>query len=331
MLNPLSRMKALAIASITCLLLTTLSHQTFAQTGPQLYIVPFAENANFETTDGMFSIFQNNTNNNNELDLFYIWSESRAKLDAIDLPQMRVGYEVRSLVTNSTSPIIPSALNNINVGFSYDFGEIFDNWELAGTAGAGTANDGNFGNGTSYYGMGTVILSYIFNPQQKIAVGVSFDGNRDIFPDTPLPFIQYYHFVSPEFQYSLGFYNTLNWKPIDYFQINAGGGIFLGGQVIGAEVRASYFPVDGVELFLNFDNTTEGYYQEGQGLTRIFYMYNIAGGGISVDLAENLNIAVGGGYAFNQRFATGFDFRDLSTIERPEDSPALFINIEASF
>ena len=305
--------------------------QLRAQTGPQLYLLPFEPDTQIQSKNGAFSIFGNNTQQHDEIDIFYLWSDARAKLDAIKLPQMRFGYELHTLLIDSNTSVLPDALYNYNVGISYEFGEIFKDWDLALTAGIGTANDGHFSNATSYYGMGTLMLNYHLSPTQQVSVGVSFDGNRDIFPDTPLPFIQYYHYVSPEFQYILGLYNRLIWTPNPIFKITLGGGISLGGQVIGFDARASYFPIEDLELFLSFDNSTEGFFQNNQGRTRLFYMYNIAGGGFAYNITKKITFEAGAGYAFNQRFATGFDFRDLSTIVRPNDNAAVFLNLHADF
>ncbi|QQE10264.1 hypothetical protein JD969_12205 [Planctomycetota bacterium] len=316
----------------TFLLLSLFSISTLhAQTGPQLYLIPFPEDTEVQSRNGAFSIFGNNTDSDQAIDIFYLWSDARGKLDKLNLPQIHLGYELHTLLIDSPSNVIPDALYNYNLGLSYEFGEIFTNWDLALTAGIGTANDGHFSNLQSYYGMGTLMLNYHLSPTQQVSVGVSFDGNRDIFPDVPLPFIQYYHFVSPQFQYVLGFYNQLNWKPNEQFQIKGGAGIMLGGQVIGADVRASYFPTKNFELFLNFDNSTEGFFQNNQGRTRLFYMYNIAGGGFAWNITKKIQFEAGAGFAFGQQFATGFDFRNLNTVVRPDDNVAVFLNLHADF
>ncbi|QQE11010.1 hypothetical protein JD969_16125 [Planctomycetota bacterium] len=302
-----------------------------AEVGPGLLFKPWQEDVKLETQNSVYSIIGNETGQGEDFDMNYFVSSARMNMEQFGQANLNVGYKVTSIQIDTDQAGLPSSLNNIAAAVSYDFGEIADNWTLGYTLGMGTANDGHYDNSDSYYGMATVAGTYSFDAQRKLSFGLTYDGNRSAFPDAPLPFVQYFHYVSPELQYMLGLYSSVTWRPTEDIVISAGSGLFPGGQIIGADARASWYVTEQTELFISFDQMTEGFYQDDRDNRRLFFMYNMASIGTKFDVNEKMSIEGGVGYAFNQKLSEGFDTRTLDTIAKPDDHAVLFLNVKADF
>ncbi|WP_145075335.1 hypothetical protein [Poriferisphaera corsica] len=302
-----------------------------AEVGPGLLLKPWSEETQVETVNGGFTIFDNETGQEEDISIAYISSSSRMKLDKYDQPKISVGYTANSLIVDSDVAGLPGGLNNYAVAMAYDIGQVSDDWRLGYTVGMGTANDGHFQNTDSYYAMGSFAGTYMIDEQRSLVVGLTYDGNRDILPDVPLPFVQFNHYVSPQLQYMLGFYNRVNWQPNESFKLTAGSGLFPGGQIIGADVKASWLISERIETFVSFEQMTEGFYKDDRDDRRLFYRFNAAKVGVNYTLENGVNIEGGVGYAFNQSFSEGFDVRTLDKIAKPDDHALLFLNVSAAF
>ena len=312
-------------------MMSCVGSEAYAEVGPDLLLKPWGEGVTVETSNDVFGVWGNETEQGDELDLFYFASDGRGKLDGVLHPNVSVGYKFHALSIDSENENLPSGLTNAAMAVSYDAGMISDQWRLGYTFGLGTANDGDFNDSDSYYAIADVAGTWYMSQTKQFVFGVSFDGNRDVMPDVPLPFVQFNHYVSPELQYTLGFFNAVTWKPNEAFGVTVGTGLYPGGEVVGVSAKATWYATENVDVFVGFDRASEGFRYNDQKDRRLFFMYNKVELGTKIRVADRIDFNGGVGYAFNQKFEEGFDLRTTDTIAEAENHSFVSFSFDAKF
>lgn len=302
-----------------------------AQTNPSILVMPWQDEPHWaETFDQPLILNGGHLKGEpGSIRIVHYDSFGRIKLDRENAdPRFFLGYRILTIDVDSGVKRLPSGLTDIALVGGYRVGEIGDDWKLSVLAGGGTANDNHFSNSDALYGIGAVNLSKDLDERSRLDVGVSYHGNRSIFPDIPLPYASYTTRVSDELSLTLGLpVSSVQWRiaqPVSVEVRYAVPNSFTG--------RVSLHLSEDVSLFAEYDRKFDGFHRHNlSGDRRLFYEMNAVGAGVRFKLGNLADVSVGGGYAFDQSMKTGWDVRDLDTVAEPSDEPYLFLTVRGTF
>lgn len=330
-----TRVSSLALILASLFLSAT---PAYAQLDPSILRAPWDQRSHkphwADTNDFITFIYGGHSKQTDkDLDLFYWPSYGRFRIDRHDdHPPITFGYNFLTL-SISGQGTGPLPLNYFDLGLvaATDLGQIAPGWDLSITAGLGSANDNHWSNAQAIYGVAMLEATHPLNDNTDLRVGIDYHGNRALWPDVPLPYVQIEQRLSTELTYTIGWpQSSLLWKPshpvtleLDYnFPVN-----------FAAVARYDF--TEHVGVFAQYKHEVSGFYlNDGYGApdhTRLFYGIDQIGTGVRLTWNPWLNADLGVGYAFNQDLATGFDIRDTNSVVTPSDHLFFFITMKGTF
>ena len=307
--------------NLLVLLLVGLSApQARAQTGSALLLKTWDEQKSAEVRHSSL-ILADGDSTGGDVDLRIHDASGRVRLDPEDERKRSLGFDFTYIDLGPSG----SRLVDQSLGFGFGLGRA-EGWEFALTAGLGYAGNNPFGDGTAFYGMGSLIASKELDERSNLQVILSYHGNRSIFPDVPLPAIAYSRRPSDTFQYTIGLpFSSMTWQPRERLTVDLRYAIPL---TMDATVR--YEVREDIELFAGFFNRFQGFWIDGESRERrTFFRQRRVEAGVRWAPSDLVSLAVAGGFAFDQELQTGFDARDLDTVSDLSDEP--FVRLEAKF
>jgi len=237
-----------------------------------------------------------------------------------------LGWDVRTIDTDTADPRIPSSLteSSVAVGFGFPVGD----WILSFTAGVGFAGDRPF-NGRGWYGLGSVSTTKRLGERDYLQFGIDFDGNRPIFPDAPLPLVLWTRTWNPKLRTSVGFpFLGITWEPTDWFTLEFRGipGIFQTGSL-------NFHVHERWDIFLRYRGANFRFFIDDfpNDNRRLFYTEQRAEFGVTATPVEHLEITFVVGWAFEREFSTGFDVRDTETLATLEETTFFALTVSYRF
>jgi hypothetical protein len=261
------------------------------------------------------------------IQLFHWYSEGRIKFDKKDLdPPAWIGYRAFTIGITSEVEVLNHTFADVALAVAVPLGSIENDWSVIASAGAGTANDGRWDNLHALYPVATLEFTRKIDPSTFLHVGLTLDGNRGLLPAFPLPYAMVEANLDPSLSIVLGFPKdeivarpfdplivTLQWE----FPSNASGRIDadLGG---------------GFGLFVEGSRRVDGFHLRDQERTRLFFEMNTAEVGIRWRTSW-MDVSLSAGYAFGQRFFTGYDLRSRSSGASVEDLPFIALTFPSTF
>ena len=307
------------------------------QTRSSLLIKPWLETPHWADTFDDILVFgeTETTGAGGETQIFYWDSKGRIKFDRADTePVVALAYKIVTLDTRSDNEVIGGQLNDVAIAPSVKIGEIADGWHLGAFAGAGTANDGHWSNGDSWYGVGAIDGATELSPGSWLHIGVGFDGNSSLWPDVPLPYVNWVHQVSEDLEFAVGLPQTaVRYAPFERLSLDVK---YL--FPVQVDAVAEYELLEGVRIGALYARTLEPFYQDelnqrrlGQGGNRrLFHEMDRVGGGLRW-ITKWFDATLGAGYAFNHRFMTGYDLRDLDTYRELDGDWYISLRLQGTF
>jgi hypothetical protein len=240
-------------------------------------------------------------------------------------PDLTFGYRYLTMSID-TDAALPIGMENLAIVGAYRFkheqGQL--QWRING--GMGTANDTHYSNSDALYGVAAINGTHEIDESSRLHFGISYLGNRSLYPDIPLPYVTYEHQASDQLSYRVGVLNSsLEWKLSDAWSIQVEHDFplnFRGGTVLTLNDQWS--------LFAEYVHSIDSIYLDGMNNTRLFYDLNRVDAGFRWK-SEWIDLTVGMGYAFDQRFDTGFDIRQRTNAGRPSDEIFLMIAVQGTF
>lgn len=299
----------------------------WAQTGPGLLISPWTTQAHLELDQSLLFIAESQAEVGGIDESIQIYStDARLRLDNQAEHSLVFGFEQDlldgdQLFTNESNVLI----QRLAVGVPINE---WDGWQVGLIAGLGFAGDEPYDDSDAWFGVGSLIAAKQLDEASSLTLLLNYDGNRSIFPDVPLPGIIYQRRVDETFTYSVGFpFLGVTWKPIDRLTIDARYAPPYSGQV-----TATYRLLDELRLFGEYGGDTWAYHQSTQrDDDRTFYSHQRLEGGLRWVPCEFAELAVSGGWAFDQQVSRGFDVRgDHDTVDL-SDEPFVRIAFDLRF
>ncbi|HMB96688.1 MAG TPA: hypothetical protein VKK61_11660, partial [Tepidisphaeraceae bacterium] len=192
------------LSSMRILLIVTLffafCSRTIAQTNSQLTLAPWSDGAFGETNDR--PLYQSQAHLKNEAanaQVFWWDSYGRFRLDKNDPSAPAIGYRWATMNFDTNSAVVPQHLDDISMALGLHLTK-----DLAVVAGAGYTSDSPFSDANGVYGLAHITYQYQLDEKNSLQFSVDYNGNGGLFPDVPLPGVEYIHREHP-FSWGIGF------------------------------------------------------------------------------------------------------------------------------
>ena len=319
---------AIACSALAAVLLTV--GDAGAQTGPEIVIKPWDEGARYaETNDELVFIQKRGASAGGSVAIFTWNSDGRVKFDPEDNnPSVVVGYKIDTISLTNSVPVLTSSLNDIALVGGFELGEFGDGWQLVAVGGAGTANDGHW-NGNSVYGVGSVVAHKALDQTSSVELGIWYDGNSNLLPDVPLPHVAYVFQLGEDVTARAGFPDSsMIWTPLAKTTLAV-----IYSMPTNVDASLTYDVTEDFGVYSRFVHKMSGFHRDTFSRSRrLFYQRSRAEVGISWSGWDWLgDLRVAGGYAFDQRFAAGFDIRRLTTVTNVSDGAYMMVGVRGTF
>jgi len=303
------------------ILLPLLAAAAFADTTPALLLKPWAEGERAELSATVEAYLDGSTDAGADFGLRRYATEGRVKFGPA-----AAGYDVNFLEISTPDVRLPTRLVDLSIAAGSGFLKKGD-WGFLALVGVGAAGDDPLSDSDAIYLRADLIAAKEIDANSHLVILIDFDGNRTVFPDVPVPAFVFHKKVSDTLEYALGIpYSSVVWKPRERWTIAAD--ILV--VALDARLRVTYDLTDAIHLFAAFETDTSGYHIDGGNPDRrLFFRQRHATLGVRWDAGPNVTVSFAGGYAFDRRFSTGWDSRELETVT--EISAEVFFVLKGEF
>jgi hypothetical protein len=300
-----------------------------AQTGPSLILLPWEEG---EVVEFEFDfLYQDETNTDDALDrdvqMQWYSSEGRFRLNPEEDFHPTLGFEVEHIEFTSSHPLVPDRFVDASVGFGTGITET--EWGgIMATISFGFAGDMPFSDSDAWYGSANLLGAIRISEDEGWQVGINYDRNRTIWPDIPIPIVNYYKKVNDEFFFAIGSaFNVIRWTPDPNFRI-----IATHTSPFTVDIVAEYQIVSNLWLGGGFHNRYAAFHRDGDSDDRRnFFTHRRVEGGLHWTPSPSCEVTFAIGYAFDQEIERGWDSRDLDTLVELDDAPYVRLGLECAF
>jgi len=309
-------------------LLSLLIVPVWAQTGAGLVLAPWPEGVPGQVSDQYLAFNRSHTNNADarfSLQRYDIWGRWRQDQD--DTNTLVLGFAGNQLDISTSDPVLPKRLidQSLAAGFRLNDDGQDAVWLVLGV---GYAGNNPYADGDAVYGQANLIYTRPIDAQSSWQIILNYDGNRTIFPDVPIPAIAYQHQSSEALTYAVGIpTSAIYWRPDDRWFVHI---VYVLPVTLNASVE--YTVDEGLRLFASFENHLDAFTVNGApDHQRLFLQQRRLEVGAHFLINENFDLKVAAGYAFGQKFSTGFDVLDLNDVADISDEPYLSVSTRIRF
>lgn len=305
-----------------------LSAGAHAQVGSALVAVPWQPGKTLNATNYFIGFASESDGAGFDTDLSRGVSFGRVRLDTQDPNAVSFGWLYDHTQISSGDPVLPERLVTTAFAAGIGLGEIGDGWNVSVSAGGGFSGDLPFADEDAWYGVGSLVATKQLDQRTALTLIVDYDGSRAIFPDIPLPGIQYTIIESRSLRYSFGLpFSTLFYQPDDRWTFDIRYILPIGGT---ANVE---FKIDDQwSAYGSYTSTTRGFHLNGDDDNRrLFFEQDRLETGLRYAPAEGWEWVIAGGWAFDQSFSRGFDVRDDETVRELDDAAFIRFGLNVSF
>lgn len=306
-----------------------------AQTGAPLLLTPWDRDGDTEAgyelyTSGLYLGDADLDEGDEELGFFEFESRGRVKLSDRQGPGPAVGFDALYYDLDTDSPALPDRLADVSIAAAFGVPLGDSAWEAGLVAGIGYAGVRPFADSDSVYFMGDLIFKRELDPKSSLTLALSYDGNRTIWPDVPLPGGYYTRQVSENFTFTVGVpYSSIRWSPADRWTIRARASAFALPFI--ADVTVDYALADSLSLYGSFNSRRPAFWLEDRDDERLFFRQRRLEAGLRYGARDGVTLIVAGGWAFDQTFETGWDVRDTDDVRELDDRPYLRVALDLAF
>lgn len=298
-----------------------------AQTSSALVLLPWGEHNHVEAAGGGWGLFNANASHGGaDVDLYRFSNFGRVR-PSTEHRDWAVGWKISQLEIDTSDAALPERLADQAVAGGLKLGT-FERWAWGVVAGLGYAGNTPYNDGDAWYALGSLAAQTRLDDGGTLTVLVDYDGNRNVFPDIPLPGIAYANRLNGELRYTLGLpISALTWTPGDRWMLK-------GTWVVpfGFGVDARYFLTEDGSLFAGYTSQATGYHIQGDDKDRrLFFEQDRVEVGARWRLSQQADVLGAVGYAFNQSFERGWDLRDTDTVRDIGDEPFIRLRLNLSF
>jgi len=289
-----------------------------AQTGIALRMTPWEDGVQGEAHADASWTFETETDNGNADFSIGIYDlTGRVRLDETDPHSPAVGWQYSYFDLNGNDTTLPRELVDMSIAFGMGVTEI-DGWGVEIVGGVGYAGQQHFNDGDAVYGIGALIVGKRLGDDQALRFYLSYDGNRSIFPDIPLPGVAWWHRIDSTLQYTVGIpFSSIIWTPADDWTVTLNYTLPL-----NITLKVAWDVHEQWQVFAMFDNRYDAFtLKDGRDHQRLFYQQRTAELGAKWMPCDWAEVSLSGGVAFDQEFETGFDTRDTTQVAEIDAGP----------
>ncbi|MBI1369917.1 MAG: hypothetical protein GC162_14840 [Planctomycetes bacterium] len=302
----------------------------FAQSNAALMIKPWTE-GQAGSVNAQF-VYQGSSHTRdaarNDFSLQRYEATGRFRFNTTDEHSPAVGFNILQYQLDSPDPRLPERLSDQSFAVGFGVGK-YEDWEFGLTAGVGFAGDNPYGDSNGFYAKADFIASRKINADESLQLFLNYNGNRTFLPDVPLPGVAFNHRVSDELTYTAGLpFSSIKWQP------GAGPWTLRASYAIPFTVDAAveYAVTDTLSLQASFHNDFNAFHiDRTDDHTRLFFEQRRIEAGLRWTACRNCTLDLAAGYAFSQKFSTGFDSRDLDTLLKVSNAPYARVGIDLWF
>ncbi|MCC5831002.1 MAG: hypothetical protein JJU36_16270 [Phycisphaeraceae bacterium] len=326
----------IAPAILTVLIATTLATPLKAQTGPRLLYPPVPgqfdpEGSRYELTGDVLVIPSSRAKGSTDsFPLTVGEMRGRGMIMAPDrrVPAVYLGTQatmINGRLGASVGPSFTTAVDHSGAIGATMF--LSEDWAVGGTFGVGHAGTKGYQDGKGVYFMADLMAGHQLSEHSMLIFGISYNGNRAIFPDIPLPGFLYTYTVSKDLNIAVGVpQSTVTWKPVDAVTLRLSYSIPV---TIDVDVDVEIY--EGWTLYGKFENRFAGFHESGQSRNqRIMVRQRRLEGGIRYKW-DSVEVSIGGGFAFDQEVSRGFDIRGRRDRQSYADRPYIRAGVSIDF
>lgn len=247
----------------------------------------------------------------NNYDSYFRW-----RADTTTTDTLMVGAQYNVLDIDTDDPLLPDG-QLINTSTVISTGKIIDeHWKLGFQGGIGYAGDNEFGNGSAVYGLGLVSAVNTIDKDTEVVWMLSYDGNRTIYQDVPLPGVMYKKTVSDSFRYILGIpVSGFTWTPDDHWTVGV-----TYKLLYDFDAKVSYALGEDITLFGQYLNSVQAYSISGdRSNRRLFFTQQRLEAGVDWMVGESADLTLAVGQAFGQEFERGWSNDDTDNVRDISD------------
>ena len=323
---------ALRLALPLAALLPTLAR---AQTDPRMALDPWPTKQTWgQTHDDLLYQAQAHMKNEDDADaqVFFWDSTGRFRVDADDPNSPLIGYRYVTLNFDTNSSVLPDTLDEVSLAGTLHLGELAGG-SLALLAGVGYSGDNLFADSNGVFGIGHLLWQKRLNEADTLVLSLDYNGVAALFPDVPLPGVEFIHTDGP-LRLEVGFpRNSLTWALNEALVLDA-----YYEVPYTADVAVTQKLAGGVSVFGRYANFYNAFRLDEEPLTnRIFVQMSRAELGVRYvnphlvfDWAY-FDASLSVGYAFEQHLSGGFDVRSLSALDEISDVPYVGLVVRGLF
>ncbi len=324
-----------AFAAMSCLSVTA-----FAQTGPELVIDQMTDTT---VAGSLFYGAEHNAGTNqsgHDINVSRAETDFRLKLDPYAAPasadtqpapkvgwmiaNIRAGYSHTWLHLDTTYPGLPKNLQDQSFGVAFVFYRDTE-WTLSAGAAIGYAGNNLYADESASYAKIDLMASHPLDERSQLQIFLSYDGNRTFLPDIPMPGIAYVRQHNEQLKYMIGLpVSMIEYKPVQELTLRAS---YL--LVDNFTLSARYDLTKQVAFLLDYRSKADAFQYRDEGNDRLFFEQKTIEAAVEYTPIKNLTLTAAAGFAFDQRFTTGYDMQDTDTITKISDEP--YVRIGASF
>ncbi len=326
--------KRVALAVIGALILSVASSLTpraAAQTGAELLIRPFAEGENLELNTSAVFQAQGEDDFGGDLGLNVYEVSARAR-EVRERAIPRIGYDLTYIDIDSEvgvfGKLLPERLVDQSVAVGLAMPDIYG-FRGGFTVGVGYAGDSPFGDANAWYGKATAAFGKKLDENTDLGLFLDYDGNRTFMPDVPLPGVAYRKRLYKELILVAGVpLSSVEWTPDDRWRFE-----LLWTLIDTFDARITYKVTEQFNVFGSLDSRNFAFHLDELEASndRLLFRQRRIELGVQWEPVEDTRLIVAGGYAFGQRFSTGWDYRDDDELTDVSDEPYVRAGLEMRF
>lgn len=261
------------------------------------------------------------------IQIFHWNSEGRIKFDRKELdPPVWIGYRASTISIDSPVGLLHHTFADVALAVAVPLGSIGEHGSVLASAGAGTANDGNWDNLNAVYPVATLDFTYKIEPSTTLHVGLTLDGNRGLLPAFPLPYFQIEAVLDPNLRVILGFpKDEIVIRPVDPLTV-----ILQWEFPSNALARIEAELGAGFSLFAEVSRRVDGFHPPDVERMRLFFEMNTVEVGVRWRTSW-MDVSLSVGYAFGQKFFTGYDITRRTSAGDVETVPFIALTFPSTF
>jgi hypothetical protein len=325
-----------SLLAAACLFATCLfaSSPARAQTDTQMLLNPWPQKVWGETVDHFIFEAESDIRNAPESAQIFWWdSVGRFRLDTSRDDALHIGYRYVTIDFDTNSDAIPNHLDEVSVAAGFTLGE-WKSGRVSAILGAGWSGDNPFADAGGIFGIGHLLWQKQLDTGDVFVVSLDYNGVSSLLPDVPLPGFAFIRKQNDSMTWQFGFpRSSVTWEFAPRWLLDASYEVPYTGL---AEVQ--YRLSKHWQLFGQAANFFEGFRLDDEPSShRTFFQMSRVESGIRYVNADFVwkgiyfDAALSVGYAFEQKFSSGHDVRDLDPQAELSDAPFVGLFLRGRF